>query len=355
MNRQRFDWRSIPRRIILQRSVLAVWSIALALTGQCLALDCAHAAGVQDAAQATVIRYLAGYGNVTTYELADALGWLRGTGIRLQSVGYSQGGPESLAAMASGSADLAGAATPAIINAIVGGAKILGVMPDGGIDKTINSKFFVLAASDIKTARDLKDKSIAVNTLGAHLDYTVREYLRSHGLAADDVKLITVPGPQLDQILRHNEADVVAVGAWQSIFAGKIEAEGGVRVLFTDYDVLGPTVLGTIAMEKAFIATHARAVKDFVTASAKAADWSADHPDEAKRLVAKILAARGENADLAKFWPGFGLREHALYTDRDAQFWIDVLTRSGRLKPGQFTPEDIETNRYNGLGTLAGP
>jgi glycine cleavage system aminomethyltransferase T len=32
-----------------------------------------------------------------------------------------------------------------------------------------------------------------------------------------------------------------------------IEAEGDARVLFTDYDVLGPIVLGTLAMEKGFI------------------------------------------------------------------------------------------------------
>jgi ABC-type nitrate/sulfonate/bicarbonate transport system substrate-binding protein len=106
-------------------------------------------------------------------------------------------------------------------------------------------------------------------------------------------------------------------------------------------------------MEKAFIAKHPQAVKDFVTASDKAADWTVGHPAEARKLVAEILAARGENADLAKYWPGFGLREHALYTDRDARFWIGVLERSGRLKPGQFTPEDVETNKYNGFANLA--
>lgn len=343
MSRHRFDW----------RSVLAVWSMALVLAGQCLAIDRACAADGNNTDQAAVIRYLSSHDYVTTFEVADALGWLRAKGIRLESVGYSQGGPESLAAMASRSTDLAGAATPAIINAIAGGAKILGVMPGGGINNRVRSKFFVLADSDMKTVRDLKGKSIAVNTLGAHLDYTLREYFRNQGLAADEAKLITVPGPQLDQILRHKMADVVAVGAWQSIFAGKIEAEGGVRVVFTDYDVLGPIALGTVAMEKAYIAAHPRAVKDFVTASAKAADWSAEHPDEAKGLVAKILAARGENADLAKYWPGFGLREHALYTDHDGQFWIDALVRSGRLKAGQLTLEDIETNRYNGLANLA--
>jgi ABC-type nitrate/sulfonate/bicarbonate transport system substrate-binding protein len=301
----------------------------------------------------TVIRYLNSRGNVATYEMADALGWLKDKGIKIESEGYSQGGPESLVAMASGSVDIAGAATPAIINAIAGGAKILGVMPDGGVDQNVNSKFFVLANSDIKAPQDLKDKSIAVNTLGAHLDYVIREYLRNHGLKEDDASLITVPGPQLEQILRHKQADVVAVGAWQSIFAGKIEAEGGVRVLLTDYEVLGNIVLGTDTMERSFIDKHPQAVKDFVTASAKAADWTAEHPDEAKKLFAKILAQRGDNPELAQYWPGYGLREHALYTTNDAQFWIDVLVRGGRIRPGQFIPEDIDTNKFNGLADLA--
>jgi ABC-type nitrate/sulfonate/bicarbonate transport system substrate-binding protein len=117
--------------------------------------------------------------------------------------------------------------------------------------------------------------------------------------------------------------------------------------------VLGPIVLGTVAMEKAFIAAHPQAVTDFVTTSAKAVDWTLDHPQEAKKLVATILQQRGENPALAQYWRGYGVREHALYTDHDAQFWIDVLVRGGKLKPGQLTPEDVETNRYNELAHLA--
>jgi hypothetical protein len=46
--------------------------------------------------------------------------------VKIESVGFTQGGPESLVALAGGSVDIAGAATPAIINALAGGAKILG-------------------------------------------------------------------------------------------------------------------------------------------------------------------------------------------------------------------------------------
>jgi ABC-type nitrate/sulfonate/bicarbonate transport system substrate-binding protein len=233
-------------------------------------------------ANPVVIRYLNDPGFVPSFEIADALGFLKEEGIRIQSEGDSPGGPQSLAALGSGSVDAVGVATPAVINAIAGGAKILCIMPRAGINKDVNSKFFVLDDSSIKAAKDLKVKSIAVNTLGAHLDYTIREYLRIHSLNRDDVKLVAVPGPRLDEALRHRQEDVVAVGAWQSPIAGKIAAEAGVRVPFTDHDVLGDIVFGNKVMEKAFIDQHPQAVKEFVTASVKAADWAAEHPDEAR-------------------------------------------------------------------------
>ena len=83
------------------------------------------------------------------------------------------------------------------------------------------------------------------------------------------------------------------------------------RVLFTDHDVLGDIVFGNKVMEKAFIDQHPQAVKEFVTASVKAADWAAEHPDEARKLVAQILKKRGDNPAaaaaeaylLAGLWP----------------------------------------------------
>ena len=57
--------------------------------------------------------------------------------------------------------------------------------------------------------------------------------------------------------------------------------------------------------------------------------------------------------ELAEYFPGFGLRAHALCTDRDAQFWIDALVRSGKLKADQLVPADIKTNKYNDIDDLA--
>ena len=146
---------------------------------------------------------------------------------------------------------------------------------------------------------------------------------------------------------------MAAVGAWQTVFAGKMAAEGGVRVLFTAYDVLGTIMLDGDVMKKLFIAEHPQAVRDFVTVSAKAGDWTEGHLEQAKQLMAEIYQKRGDNPELAKYFLGFGLREHSLYTDHDPQFWIDTLVQEGKLKPGQLTPTEVETNKYNDFSHLA--
>jgi ABC-type nitrate/sulfonate/bicarbonate transport system substrate-binding protein len=302
---------------------------------------------------AAVIRYFSNRGFIAPFEIASALGWLKAKGIDLQSVGFSQGGPENVFGVNNGSVDVGGIATPGLINAVAGAAPIIGVMPNLGESKTNHSTFFVLADSSIKTAQDLKGKSIAVNTLGAQLDYVVRLYLQQHGMSLSDVQLVVVPGPQLEQVLRHKQVDVAAVGAWQTVFAGKMAAEGGVRVLFTAYDVLGTIMLDGDVMKKSFIAEHPQAVRDFVTVSAKAGDWTEGHLEEAKQLMAKIYEERGDNPELAKYFLGYGLRQHGLYTDHDPQFWIDMLVQEGKLKPGQLTPADVETNKYNDLAHVA--
>jgi ABC-type nitrate/sulfonate/bicarbonate transport system substrate-binding protein len=336
------------RKLLHCGAAAAVALLVAFASGSAMAAD----AGA-NAHPVTVIRFFSNHGFVAPYEIANALGWLKPKGIEIKSVGFSQGGPENIFGVDNGSVDIAGCATPGIINAIAGGAPIIGVNTNLGESKTSNSKFFVLADSAIKSAKDLNGKSIAVNTLGAHLDYVVRLYLKQHHMQPSDVQLVVVPGPQLDQVLRHKQVNVAAVGAWQSVFAGKIAAGGNVRVLFTAYDVLGPIMLDANVMKKSFIAAHPKAIRDFVTITAKAADWASTHLQKTKAIIAEIYKNRGDNPELAQYFTGYGLRQHALLTAHDGQFWIDALVHAGKLKAGTLTPADIETNKYNDLAKLA--
>ncbi|MCB8887740.1 ABC transporter substrate-binding protein [Vreelandella malpeensis] len=307
-----------------------------------------QAQGAEGADSETVtIRYLSSRGQITAPEIAQAKGWLDDHGVTLTSEGFSQGGPESLFAMASGSIDIAGAATSATINAITNGADIVGVMASNGVDETVNSRFYVLEDSEIREPSDLVGKTVAVNTLGAHLDYVVREYLRQHDIPYNAVRLVAVPGPQLGQTLRSGQVDIAAVGAWQSVFAGQLEEGGGVRSLFDDHELLGDITLSPYSMQREFVERHPQAVRTLVTQSGRAANWAKNHPDQARELIAELLAQRHENAQLADYWAGFGVRDQARLNDHDVQYWLGVLEREGTLRADQLTVADVITNAYN--------
>lgn len=287
------------------------------------------------------IRYLASQGGVSPHELAAELGYFDGLGIELENVGYAQGGPASLFALAAGSVDLGSAATSAVVNSIAGGNDFVAAYPSNGINEQVQSVFYVLDDSPIKTVADIAGKSIAVNTLGAHLDYTVREALHQAKLPQTAANLVVVPGPQLEQTLRSGQVDVAALGYWQSTFEGLLKEHGGVRAVFDDTDVLGEIAGGFIVLRRDFIQAHPDAARNFVAQSTRAADWSRKNPEEARKVLASILERRGENAELAKYWTGFGLREGAQAVPRDLDFWIEVLERDGTLPKGKFKSSDL--------------
>lgn len=293
------------------------------------------------AADSVPFRYLASQGGLSAYELADELGYFKDTGITLENVGYAAGGPASLIALASGDVEIGSAATSAVLNSIAGGNDFVAAYPSNGINDEVQSIFYVPEDSPIRTIKDLAGKSIAVNTLGAHLDYTVREALHSVGLPSDAANLVVVPGPQLEQVLRSGQVDVSAFGYWQTTFEGAARKNGGLRAVFDDTDVLGEIAGGFIVLQRDFIAAHPDLAKIFVEQSQRALDYAREHPEETKAIFAKALAERGENPDLAQYFRGFGVRPGGKAVDRDLQFWIDVLEREGKLKPGQLVAKTI--------------
>lgn len=293
------------------------------------------------AAEEVTLRYLASQGGLSAHELAAELGYFDGTGITIENVGYATGGPASLIALASGDVEIGSAATSAVLNSIVGGNDFVAAYPSNGINNEVQSIFYVLEDSPIRDIKDIAGKSIAVNTLGAHLDYTIREALHSVGLPTDAANQIVVPGPQLEQVLRSGQVDISAFGYWQTTFEGVAKQKGGLRAIFDDTDVLGEIAGGFVVLRRDFIEKHPEAAKVFVEQSERALDYAREHPKETKAIFAKALAERGENADIAQYFRGYGVRPGGKAVERDLQFWIDVLVREGKLKQCQLSANDL--------------
>jgi len=305
--------------------IIAAAALTLGLSGAALAED-------------VTLRFLTSHGGVSAHELAQELGYFEGTGITLEQVGYSGGGPESLFALASGSVEIGSAATSAVINAIASGNDFVAAYPINGISNDVQSVFHVLDTSPITSIEDIAGKTIAVNTLGAHLDYTIREALHQQGLPQNAANLVVVPGPQLEQVLRSGQVDIAAFGNWQTTFEGAARAGGGLRKLFDDTDVLGEIAVGFTVLRRDWAEAHPQAARDFVEQSARALDFARENPEETREILARILEERGENPEVARYFAGFGVR---LPVERDVQFWIDVLVREGALREGQLRAADI--------------
>lgn len=292
-------------------------------------------------AEDVTMRYLSSQGGIAAFELADKLGYFEGTGIHFKDEGIAQGGPATLIALAGGSVNIGSAATPAVLNSIASGNDFVIAYPTNGVTEKTHSTFYVLPDSPIKDIKDIAGKTIAVNTLGAHLDYIVKQALNSVGLPSDAANLVAVPGPQLEQVLRSNQVDVTAFGYWQNTFEGAGLKNGALRPVFTDYQLTGEISGGFAVLRRDWVKAHPDQAKEFVKQSARALDWAEEHPEEARKLLADFLAARGEKPELAQFFTGFGVRKGGLPTDHDLQFWIDALTREGKIKEDALNVADL--------------
>lgn len=306
-----------------------------------LALSAALGLSLSPAWAEVTIRYLASPGGLNAFELADELGFFEGTGITFENVGIAQGGPASLVALAAGSVELGSAATVAVLNAIAAGNDFVVAYPSNGINDESQSLFLVLEDSPIRTIEDIVGKTIAVNTLGAHLDFTVREALHQRGLPVDSANLIVVPGPQLEQVLRSRQVDISAFGYWQTTFQGAALQNGGLRSVFDDTDILGEIAGGFIVLRRDWIEANPEAARIFVEQSTRALDFARENLDETRAIFARVAAERGENPEVAQFFTGYGVRPGGATEDRDIQFWIDILEREGRIQPGQLVARNI--------------
>jgi ABC-type nitrate/sulfonate/bicarbonate transport system substrate-binding protein len=295
------------------------------------------------------LRYQGNNGTVTPAELAEDLGYL--APIRLSFVGSTVSGPASVQAVVTGDTDFGGAFNGAVIKLVAAKAPIVAVAGYYGVDDKRWSGFYVLNDSPIANAHDLVGKKISMNTLGAHSEFMVKEFLFRAGLTSDDarqVTLVVIPPVNGEQVLRQKQVDVAVLG---DIYRDRAIEHGGVRSVISDYEMFGQFTAGSYVMKTSFIADHPNTARKFVEAVARAIEWARETPRE--QVIARfleIIAKRGRNEDAAaiKYWRSYGVAGRGgLMTDKEYQVWIDWMVKDGELKPGQLVPRQLYTNELN--------
>lgn len=296
----------------------------------------------------TELRYLTSPASVQFPELAADLGYF--SKVTLKSVGETTSGPQSIQATATNDSDFGLAFNGAIVKLAGTESPITAVVDSYGADAQTFNGFYVLDGRSIRDARDLIGKKVGVNTLGAHSEFVIREWLAREGLSKDEiasVQLLVVPPINTESALREGQIDV---GAFSGIFQERALQKGGLRVLFTD-NIFGDFSYGSYVLRNAFIKRNPEAVKDFVQGTARAIRWAqvtprADVVAKYKDIIGK--RGRGEDPALADYWKSSSIpTPGGVIKEEEIQLWIDWLVRNGGLKEGQISATDIFTNDDN--------
>ncbi|MFG2979499.1 ABC transporter substrate-binding protein [Streptomyces sp. NPDC048331] len=331
-----------------RRQFLALLGISAA------AVSCgtATAGGGGSGAQIKTLKYQGSVGAVTLPELAADLGYL--DDLKLEWVGNTISGPQDIQSAATGQTHFGGAFNGAIVKLASSKAPIKAVISYYGVDEQSYSGYYVLEDSPIRSARDLLGKKVGMNTLGAHSQAVLDIYLSRNGLAKADsskVESLVVPPVNTDQVLRQKQIDVGVLGG---ILRDKAVAAGGIRPLFSDFDLLGKFSAGSYIMTERFIKQNPDTARTFVTGVAKAIEWARTTPrEEVIARQTEIVKKRGRNEDTAtlQYWRSYGVAEQGgRIEDKEFQLWLDWLGERGDIKQGQLKPADLYTNEFNGFG-----
>ncbi|MBB4264121.1 ABC transporter substrate-binding protein [Bradyrhizobium sp. CIR3A] len=298
----------------------------------------------------TEIRYQGWAGQVTFIELADDLGYL--APLRLKWVGNTISGPQDIQTVVTGDIDIGGAFYGAILKLIAARAPIkAAVVGYYGSDVNTYQGYYVRDDSPIKTARDLIGKKVAVNTLGAHLEFVLREYLARNGLSSSEAKqvtLVAVPPVTGEQALRQGQVEVSTLSG---ILRDKALERGGIHALFNDTDLFGQFTGGSYVLREKFIRDNPDASRRLVEGISRAIAWAQTTPhEEVRARFNRIIADRKRNEDGSsiKYWKSTGVAtKGGVISYGEIQVWIDWLVKDGLFKPGQINASDTYTNELN--------
>ncbi|MDT4914291.1 MAG: hypothetical protein QOC66_3419 [Pseudonocardiales bacterium] len=331
-----------------KKRLLSILAAAVAATAGLAA--CGSADASSDKGGVVSLRYQGWTDQVTLPELAQDLGYF-GDKVKLNWVGNTISGPQDVQSAATGQTDFGGAFAGAVAKLADAGAPIKAVLNYYGSDAKTFTGFYVPDKSPIRTAADLVGKKIGVNTLGGQAEADIHDYLHKAGLSQQQVKkvqLVPLPPPNTESALRRGQIDVAGLSGQ---FQQRAVSDGGLRLVFSDYEEYGPFNGGPYVFRTDFIRKHPDAVRAFTAGVAKAIEWERDTPrTQVIARFTKIIEGRkraNETTSSLKYWQSVGVpSKGGLLSNADFTRWQSWLNDTGSVK-GAVDASKLWTNEFN--------
>jgi ABC-type nitrate/sulfonate/bicarbonate transport system substrate-binding protein len=242
-------------------------------------------------------------------QVGSETGIFKRHGIKVEVASFG-GGPRVQQAIAADSIDIGLGSGPELALAAKGA-------PEIGVAAMADAPYAVLLAvlndSPIKTAADLKDKTISVSSKGSLTWWLAQELSRRQGWGPDGFKIAPLgsTGAQ-SAALKTHQIDGMIVEANAGY---RLEEEGTGRVVVQFGDIIKTFHIYVIYARKAFAAQNPDAVRAFLAGWFETIDWMRSHRTE----TIDILRSTAEASPVV--------------ATRDYDELIGMFNRTGRFDP----------------------
>ncbi len=136
--------------------------------------------------------------------------------------------------------------------------------------------------SDIKTAKDLEGKTVAVNTLNNIGPVTINNVMEKNGADYKKIKYVEVPFPDMGPALEAGRVD--AAFTVEPAYSGAVAAGG--TPIFSSYVETEPNLtVATYFASKQYIAENGEVVQRFKRAMEKSLEYAATNEAEVRAVV----------------------------------------------------------------------
>jgi NitT/TauT family transport system substrate-binding protein len=196
----------------------------------------------------------------------------------------------------SGQLDVGFATTTFLETAASKGAPLQAISAVDGLinpDEAV-SAIVVKQGSDIKSAKDLTGKKVAVVALGSELHVLTLKVTDDDGGDSSKLKPVQIPFPQMQAALKAGRVDAVVT---TEPFLSLSKNAGGQVISEPEVELLPNGSVTAYTASKPYIAKNADTVKNFQAAMQESLEYAKAHNDETLAAVAKVT---GLSADEAK-------------------------------------------------------
>ncbi len=202
-------------------------------------------------------------------------------GIDLEAINFDNGGPEALAAVASGQADMGSFGTPTLTGI---SKQIPYKLVASPLDREIT--FVLVATKDIKDVKDLKGKVIATGGVGSGPHQALLKILEANNIKKDEVIIQAAGDVNEEAILKAGQADAVITS---EPLVTKLELEGVAHELVKAADVYGKYQHRYVFATNDFIKNKPEAVRSVLKAQQEAIKYAQDNKEELIKYAVKHL------------------------------------------------------------------